>query len=146
MAKQQLNHSRRLDTYNEQRRSAVEVERLREMPTQKQIKFFRQLCVRMRENNIEPPTPRPYGRIGYINAITEALDVLRAAGAPVTTDSAHVEHYVMFGANRHSGDVTRSWTVVRGGKIKKPPKVYNRNGLTRDERGVHYVKQENHNR
>ena len=29
----------------------------------------------------------------------------------------------------HSGDITRSWTVVRGGTKSKPEKVYNRNGL-----------------
>lgn len=138
MAKQRLNHSRSLDTYNEQR--------LHDVPTQKQTKFFRQLCARMRDNGIEPPTPHPYGRVGYGNAITEALDVLRQSGVDVLPNNATVEHYVMPGGGMHSGDVTRSWTVVRGGKIKKPPKIYNRNGLTRDEGGVHYVKQENHDR
>ena len=130
MAKQRLNHSRYLDTYNEQHRSAVEGQRLHDMPTQKQIKFFRQLCARMRDSGIEPPTPHPYGRVGYSDAITEALDVLHQSGVDVLPNNATVEHYIMPGEGVHPGDVTRSWTVVRNGKIQKTPKVYNRNGLT----------------
>lgn len=133
MAKQRLNHSRRLDTYNEQHRSTVEEQRLHDMPTQKQIKFFRQLCAKMRDNGIEPPTPHPYGRVGYSDAITEALDVLRQSGVDDYRSDAQVEHYVMPGEGRHSGDITRSWTVVRGGTKSKPQKVYNRNGLTPKE-------------
>ena len=129
MGKQRLNHSRSLDTYNEQRRSAVEEQHLHSEPTQKQVKFFRQLCAKMRDNGIDPPTPNPYGRVGYCDAISEALDVLRAAGVDVVPNDAKVEHYVMPGEDMHSGDVTRSWTVVRGGKLSRPPKVYNRNGL-----------------
>lgn len=130
MAKQRLNHSRYLDTYGEQRRSALEEERLRRIPPQRQVKYFRRLCAEMRSHGIEPPTPHPYGRVGYSDAITEALNVLRQSGVDVLPNNATVEHYVMPGEGVHPGDVTRSWTVVRGGKIQKPPKIYNRNGLT----------------
>lgn len=40
MAKQRLNHSRYLDTYGEQRRSALEEERLGRIPTQRQVKYY----------------------------------------------------------------------------------------------------------
>lgn len=129
MAKQRLNHSRYLDTYGEQRRSALEEERLGRVPTQRQIKYFRRLCAEMRSHGIEPPTHDPYSdRVEYNKAIQEALAVLREAGVDTYRSDAQVEHYVMPGEGRHSGDITRSWTVVRGGK-SKPPKAYNRNGL-----------------
>lgn len=131
MAKQRLNHSRYLDTYGEQRRSALEEERLGRVPTQRQLKYFRRLCAEMRSHGIEPPTPDPYSdRVEYNKAIQEALSVLREAGVDTYRSDAQVEHYVMPGQGVHPGDVTRSWTVVRGGKIQKPPKIYNRNGLT----------------
>ena len=134
MAKQRLNHSRYLDTYGEQRRSAMEEECLGRVPTQRQVKYFRRLCAEMRSHVIEPPTPNPHSdRVEYNKAIQEALAVLREAGVNTYRSDAQVEHYVMPGEGRHSGDITRSWTVVRGGK-SKPPKVYNRNGLVPKER------------
>lgn len=131
MAKQRLNHSRYLDTYGEQHRSALEEERLGRVPTQRQVKYFRRLCAEMRSHGIEPPTPDPYSdRVEYNKAIQEALAVLRDAGVDDYHSDAQVEHYVMPGEGRHSGDITRSWTVVRGGTKSRPEKVYNRNGLT----------------
>lgn len=57
-----------------------------------------------------------------------ALPLMLEAGVDDYRSDAQVEHYVMPGEGRHPGDITRSWTVVRGGK-SKPPKAYNRNGL-----------------
>ena len=85
----------------------------------------------MRSHGIEPPTPNPHhDRIAYNDAIRQALGVLRNAGVDDYRSDAQVEHYVMLGEGRHSGDITRSWTVVRGGTKSRPEKVYNRNGLT----------------
>lgn len=128
MAKQRLNHSRKLDTYAETRHTNMEVERLHGLPTAKQKKFWRGLCAMMCEHDIVPP-PDPFDRITMGEEIDKAIELLGGLGETIHHDDRGVRHVIYAADPTDTNDVTRVRTVVEGFD-KRTKKPMNWNGLT----------------
>lgn len=77
--------------------------------TQKQVNFFRRLCVLCRENGVEHQE-RPYGRVGFSQSIDRLIALLQAKGVDIHGNGKKIDVVISTDA---SNNVLEKDTTVR---------------------------------
>lgn len=123
MSKQEckLNHSRNLSTRGRVDDYYYDIERSK--ATAKQIKFYKSLWYKFKDNNIDINTEldkrgiehsviqRPHGRCGYSNAIDTMIDILTDCGVMEKRDDSKRNKFVRVYTSTYDsgGGMVRAW-------------------------------------